>query len=68
MCSSLHFFQEVKGFDKVFPSSFTVLTAFFYRISNLFGLSITKAILLVEMRIWCIKIGIVLALHTYQME
>jgi hypothetical protein len=28
-----------------------------FRISNFFGLSITEETLLVEMRIWCIKIG-----------
>jgi hypothetical protein len=32
-------------------------------ISNFFGLSITEETLLVEIRIWCIKIGIVLVLH-----
>jgi hypothetical protein len=32
-------------------------------ISNFFGLSTTEETLLVEMRIWCIKIGIVLVLH-----
>jgi hypothetical protein len=35
----------------------------FFRISNFFGLSITEETLLVEIRIWCIKIGIVLVLH-----
>jgi hypothetical protein len=35
---------------------------FFLRISNFFGLSITEEPLLVEMRIWCIKIGIILVL------
>jgi LytS/YehU family sensor histidine kinase len=35
----------------------------FCRISNFFGLSITEETVLVEMRIWCIKIDIVLALH-----
>jgi hypothetical protein len=39
----------------------------FHNISdfNLFGLSTTDETLLVEMRIWCIKIGIVLVLHWY---
>jgi hypothetical protein len=46
---------------------FDAMTSFysFYisvRISNFFDLSITEEIL-VEMRIWCIKIGIVLVLH-----
>jgi hypothetical protein len=35
----------------------------FFRISNFFGLSTTEETLLVEMRIWCIKICIVLVLH-----
>jgi hypothetical protein len=37
----------------------------FFRISNLFGLNITEDTLLVETRIWCIKIGIELVLHTH---
>jgi hypothetical protein len=32
-------------------------------ISNFFGLSTTEETLVFEMRIWCIKIGIVLILH-----
>jgi hypothetical protein len=35
----------------------------FFRISNFFGLSTTDETALVEMRIWCIKIDIVLLLH-----
>jgi hypothetical protein len=37
----------------------------FYNFSdfNIFGLSTTDETWLVEMRIWCIKIGIVLVLH-----
>jgi hypothetical protein len=35
----------------------------FFRISNFFGLSTTDETWLVEMRIWCIKIGIVLVLY-----
>jgi hypothetical protein len=35
----------------------------FFRISNFFGLSTTDETLVDEMRIWCIKIGIVLVLH-----
>jgi hypothetical protein len=31
----------------------------FFRISNFFGLSITEETLLVEVRVWCINIGIV---------
>jgi hypothetical protein len=38
---------------------------FLFRISNFFGLSTTQETWLVEMRIWCIKIGIVLVLHLY---
>ena len=45
-----------------FFGSFTVLTTF-YRISNFFGLSTADETWLVEMHIWCIKIGIVLVLH-----
>jgi hypothetical protein len=33
---------------------------FFFRISDFFGLYTTEETYLVEMRIWCIKIGIVL--------
>jgi hypothetical protein len=46
----------------VFIGSFTVFT-FFFRISNFFYLSITEEPWLVEIHIWCIKIGIVLVLH-----
>jgi hypothetical protein len=35
----------------------------FFRIFNFFGLSITEETLLIKMRIWYIKIGIVLDLH-----
>jgi cbb3-type cytochrome oxidase subunit 1 len=35
----------------------------FSRISNFFGQSATGETIVVEMRIWCIKIGIVLVLH-----
>jgi hypothetical protein len=41
--------------------SFIVVTIF--RISYFFGLSTTDETWLVEMRIWCIKIGIVLVLY-----
>jgi hypothetical protein len=34
-----------------------------FHISNFFGLSTTEETQVVEMRIWCIKIGIVLVLH-----
>jgi hypothetical protein len=46
-----------------FFAAFLQLHNFFPRISNLFSLSITEETLLVEMRIWCIKTGIVLVLH-----
>ena len=36
---------------------------FFFSTSNFFGSSTTDETSLVEMRIWCIKIGIVLTLH-----
>jgi hypothetical protein len=38
-------------------------TPFFFRLPTFSGPSTTDETLLVEMRIWCIKIGIVLALH-----
>ena len=41
---------------------FTLFTIFFST-SNFFGSSTTDETSLVEMRIWCIKIGIVLTLH-----
>jgi hypothetical protein len=44
-----------------FSGPFTVFT--FFRISNFFGLSTTEETWLVDMRICCIKIGIVLVLH-----
>jgi hypothetical protein len=44
-----------------FFGSFIVYTIF--RISYFFGLSTTDETWLVEMRIWCIKIGIVLVLY-----
>jgi hypothetical protein len=34
-----------------------------FRISNFFGLNITEDTLVVEMRIWFIKIGAVIVLH-----
>jgi uncharacterized membrane protein YjfL (UPF0719 family) len=40
-----------------------VFSQFVYRISNFFGSSTTDETSLVEMRIWCIKIGIVLVLR-----
>jgi hypothetical protein len=46
----------------VFIGSFIVFT-FFFQISNFFDLSITEETWLIEMRIWCIKIGIVLVFH-----
>jgi cbb3-type cytochrome oxidase subunit 1 len=39
------------------------LFTIFFLISNFFGLSTTEETCVVEMRIWCIKIGIVLVLH-----
>jgi hypothetical protein len=42
---------------------FYSFTNLFFRISNFFSLSTTEETRLVEMRIWCIKIGIVLVLH-----
>jgi hypothetical protein len=35
----------------------------YFRISNFFGLSTTEVTELIEMHIWCIKIGTVLVLH-----
>jgi hypothetical protein len=45
-----------------FSGSFTVFSIFF-GFQTFFGLIITEDTLLVEMRIWCNKIGIVLVLH-----
>jgi hypothetical protein len=44
-------------------SALTQFSHFFFRISNFFGLSTTEETKVVEMCIWCIKIGIVLVLH-----
>jgi cbb3-type cytochrome oxidase subunit 1 len=52
------FHGTVFGFFGSF-ADFTI----FCSISNFFGPSTTEETLLVEMHIWCIKIGIVLALH-----
>jgi hypothetical protein len=41
----------------------TVFIIFFFQISNFFGPSTTEETLVVEMLIWCIKIGIILDLH-----
>jgi L-asparagine transporter-like permease len=38
---------------------------FFFQISNFFGLSTPEETWVVKMRIWCIKIGIVLVLYQY---
>jgi hypothetical protein len=42
---------------------FGFFTPFFFGLPTFSGPSTTDETLLVEMRIWCIKIGIVLALH-----
>jgi hypothetical protein len=45
-------------------SALVQFSQFFSRISNVFGLSTTEETYkVVEMRIWCIKIGVVLVLH-----
>ena len=46
----------------VFIGSFSFHISCF-RISNFFGMNFTEETLVVEMRIWCIKIGIVLVIH-----
>jgi hypothetical protein len=46
-------------------SALVQFSQFFFRISNSFGPSTTEETLAVEMRIWCIKIGIVLVLHIH---
>jgi hypothetical protein len=43
------------------------LIKFFFSDFQLFGLSTTDETSLVEMRTWCIKIGIVLVLHSKDM-
>jgi hypothetical protein len=53
MAQDLGFFRLLYSFHKFF----------FFRISNFFGLSTTEETEVVEMRIWCIKIDIVLVLH-----
>jgi hypothetical protein len=40
----------------------------FFKNSNFFDLSVTEEILVVEMRIWYVKIGIVLVLYISQQE
>jgi hypothetical protein len=49
-------------FFRLFYSFFPAPLQFF-RISNFFGLSTTEETWFVEMRIWCIRIDIVLVLH-----
>jgi hypothetical protein len=44
-------------------SALLQFSRFVFRISNFFGPSTTDETSLVEMRSWCIKIGIVLVLH-----
>jgi hypothetical protein len=41
---------------------------FFFSTSNFFGPSTTEETSLVEMCIWCIKIGIVLTLHVFNTQ
>jgi hypothetical protein len=56
----LNFIAQYMGF---FPALLQ-FSQFVFRISNFFGPSTTDETSLVEIRIWCIKIGIVLVLHT----
>jgi hypothetical protein len=65
----ISFLWSFDGFGSIsWPSiffsfgSFTIFTMFFSDF-QLFGLSTTEETWLVEMRIWCIKIGIVLVLN-----
>jgi hypothetical protein len=65
--SCIHVAVSFDGFGSI-SWHCLVLFPLFYRftifwISNFFGLSLTEETLLVEMRIWCIKIGIVLVWH-----
>ena len=48
-------------YDLFFSALYTFVN--FFSTSNFFGSSTTDETSLVEMRIWCIKIGIVLTLH-----
>jgi hypothetical protein len=58
----LNFMAQYLG-GVFFFSALVQFSQFFFRISNFFGLSTTEKTLVVEMRIWCIIIGIVLVLH-----
>jgi hypothetical protein len=49
----------------VFFGSYTVFTFFYSNFQLFFGLSTTEETSVVEIRIWCIKIGIVLVLKYY---
>jgi hypothetical protein len=49
-----------------FFGSFTDFNIFW--ISNFLGLKSQKRLFLVEMRMWCIKVGIVLVLHPYNLN
>jgi hypothetical protein len=62
-CTALSFdrFGSISWHNIFFFGSFIVFTIF--RISNFFGPSITDETWLVEMCIWCIKIGIVIVLY-----
>jgi hypothetical protein len=57
-------FMALFGFH---PTALSVFT-FLFRISNFFDLRITEETWLVEMRIWCIKIGIVLLLKLFYLK
>jgi hypothetical protein len=47
---------------------FIFINHIFFSDFQLFGLSTTDETSLVEMRIWCIKIGIVLVLHSWKLS
>jgi hypothetical protein len=62
VCDSFNRFSSIPWLFLVFIGSFSFYI--FFRISNFFVPSITEETWVVEMCIWCIKIGIVLVLHS----
>jgi hypothetical protein len=56
-------FGSISGHSVSFSSDGSFSFHIFPRISTFFDLNITEEIWVVEMRIWCIKIGNVLVLH-----
>ena len=63
-CKAVQFW----GYAPKIKWNFVFIFFYFFRIWNSFGLNITEETLLVEMRIWFIKIGIVLILHLWNVS